>query len=107
MPLGFSSLPVTIGLESSRAGLDQAAREYMGWYGDPLASLASAQAADPDFMLGGILTGVLRLLSGETGGSQGVAACLAEAKARETRLSPWERQHLAAFEAWSGDQIGP
>ena len=40
MPLGFSSLPVTIGQETSRAGLDQAAREYLGWYGDPLATLA-------------------------------------------------------------------
>ena len=40
MPLGFTSLPVTLGQEASRAGLDQAAREYLGWYGDPLATLA-------------------------------------------------------------------
>ena len=66
MPLGFTSLPVTLGQEASRAGLDQAAREYLGWYGDPLATLAGTQESDPDFILGGILTGVLRLLSGET-----------------------------------------
>ena len=105
MPLGFPSLPVTIGQEASRAGLDQAAREYLGWYGDPLATLAGAQESDPDFILGGILTGVLRLLSGETGASTGVAGCLAEAKASEARLSPWERAHLAAFDAWSRDEI--
>ncbi len=91
MPLGFSSLPVTLGREASRAGLDQAAREYLGWYGDPLATLAGAQEADPDFILGGILTGVLRLLSGETGASADVAGGLAEAKASEARLSPWEQ----------------
>ncbi|MFI5016458.1 MAG: tetratricopeptide repeat protein [Dongiales bacterium] len=107
MPLGFTSLPVTLGREASRAGLDQAAREYLGWYGDPLATLAGTQESDPDFMLGGILTGVLRLLSGETGASAGVAGCLAEAKASEARLSPWERAHLAAFEAWSRDDIRP
>ena len=105
MPLGFTSLPVTLGREASRAGLDQAAREYLGWYGDPLATLAGTQESDPDFILGGILTGVLRLLSGETGASAGVAGCLAEAKASEARLSPWERAHLAAFDAWSRDEI--
>jgi tetratricopeptide (TPR) repeat protein len=107
MPIGFASLPVTLGQEASRAGLDQAAREYLGWYGDPLATLAASQGSDPDFILGGILTGVLRLLSGETGASAGVAGCLAAAKAREARLSPWERAHLAAFDAWSRDEIRP
>jgi tetratricopeptide (TPR) repeat protein len=105
MPLGFASLPVTMGQETSRAGLDQAAREYLGWYGDPLATLAGSRESDPEFILGGILTGVLRLLSGEPGGSAGVAANLTEAKASEARLSPWERAHLAAFAAWSRDEI--
>jgi len=105
MPLGFSSLPVTLGQEASRAGLDQAAREYLGWYGDPLAVLAGSREADPDFILGEILTGVLQLLSGEPGRSAGVAGCLAEAKAKEARLSSWERAHLAAFDAWSRDEI--
>jgi tetratricopeptide (TPR) repeat protein len=105
MPLGFASLPVTMGQETSRAGLDQAAREYLGWYGDPLAVLAGSRESDPEFILGGILIGVLRLLSGEPGGSAGVAANLTEAKASEARLSPWERAHLAAFAAWSRDEI--
>jgi tetratricopeptide (TPR) repeat protein len=105
MPLGFASLPVTLSREASRAGLHQAAREYLGWFGDPLASLAAAREADPDFILGGILTGVLRLLSGEPGAGAGVAGCLADARASEGRLSPWEKAHLAAFDAWSRDEI--
>jgi tetratricopeptide (TPR) repeat protein len=105
MPLGFSSLPVTLGREASRAGLDQAAREYLGWYGDPLAVLAGSRESEPDFILGGILAGVLRLLSGEPGASADVAASLAEAKASAARLSPWEQAHLAAFDAWSRDEI--
>ncbi|HEY2112557.1 MAG TPA: tetratricopeptide repeat protein [Dongiaceae bacterium] len=105
MPLGFSALPVTLGQEASRAGLDQAAREYLGWYGDPLATLGGSREADCEFILGGILIGVLRLLSGEPGTSAGVASCLAEAKAGAARLSPWERAHLAAFDAWSRDEI--
>lgn len=107
MPLEHSSPPVTAGRSHSRAALDRAAGEYLGWYGDPLATLGEAQSADPDFALGGILTGVLRLLSGERGDSPGVAEALAAARAAEARLSPWEKAHLAAFAAWSRDEIHP
>ena len=104
MPLGFSSLPVTIGQETSRAGLDQAAREYLGWYGDPLATLAGTQESDPDFMLGGILTGVLRLLSGENPARATRISALALGESPSRRLRCLEpRRHPPGDADLGGD----
>jgi tetratricopeptide (TPR) repeat protein len=103
MPL--DSVPITAGSKSARDALATATREYLGWFGDPLASLSGAVTADPDFAFGHALIGTLRVLSGEAGRSEGVQAALKAAKANESKPSPWERAHIAAFEAWANDQI--
>ena len=38
--------------ETSTDALDVALREYLGWTGDPVATLKAAVAADPGFILG-------------------------------------------------------
>ena len=39
MPLDLGSLPLTTGESASKAALNTAAREYLGWFGDPVATL--------------------------------------------------------------------
>jgi tetratricopeptide (TPR) repeat protein len=91
--------------EAHRAGFEQATREYLGWIGDPVATLATATDRDPDFALGHTLIGALRLLGGEPGGSEGVRAALTAARRNEAKLSAWGRAHVAALDAWAKDEI--
>ena len=100
MPLDSTIVP-----ETSRAALDQATREYLGWFGDPVATLSGAVERDPDFAVGHVLIGALRLLGGERGDSAGVREALAAARRHEAKLSPWERAHIAALDAWAKDEI--
>jgi tetratricopeptide (TPR) repeat protein len=100
MPLDSTVVP-----EASRAALDQATREYLGWIGDPVATLTGAVERDPDFALGHVLIGTLRLLGGEPGGSDGVQTALTAARKNEAKLGAWECAHIAALDAWSRDQI--
>jgi tetratricopeptide (TPR) repeat protein len=100
MPLDSTVVP-----ERSRAALGQATQEYLGWFGDPVATLAGAVERDPDFALGHVFIGALRLLGGEPGSSAGVQSSLAAARHNEARLSNWERAHIAALDAWARDEI--
>src|SRR3954463_7881413 len=103
MPL--DSVLGDLGSEGTRAALATATREYLGWVGDPLATLTTAVEAEPDFAFGHALIGGLRVLSGEPGRADAVQASLKAAKANEAKRSPRERAHIAAFEAWSKDEI--
>jgi tetratricopeptide (TPR) repeat protein len=91
--------------ENGRGLLASATREYLGWIGDPVATLTAAVESDPDFVLGHIWIGALRLLGGEPARSEGAQSAIAAAKTRESKLTEWERAHLAAMEAWSRDEI--
>ncbi|HVM85960.1 MAG TPA: tetratricopeptide repeat protein [Candidatus Binatia bacterium] len=103
MPLDSIEVPPSVG--SAAKAVAVATHEYLGWIGDPLATLTQAVEADPDFAFGHTLIGALRVLSGETGGSAGVQAALAAARKNEAKLGAWERGHIAALEAWAGDRI--
>lgn len=106
MSLDLASLPVTADSAASRQALQRATREYMGWFGDPVATMMSATEADPRFALGHVLTGVLRLLSGEVdSASPGLVANRAAIAVAKAKLTPWEKAHIAAFEAWGDGQI--
>jgi tetratricopeptide (TPR) repeat protein len=105
MPLDNASLQATTVSETGRRAIAQATDEYLGWIGDPLATLTAATEQDPDFSIGHMLIGDLRVLSGEPGHSDGVQSAIAAARARTAALSPWEKAHLAALEAWSKDEI--
>ncbi len=106
MPLDLGSLPLTTNQAASKAALNQAAREYLGWHGDPVATLNGAAEKDEGFAFGHVLNGVLRLLSGETEkASPGLAACRAAIEKAKPTMSGWERAHVAAFEAWHAGDI--
>ena len=100
MPLDSTVVP-----EASRTALDQATREYLGWFGDPVATLTAAVERDQDFALGHVLIGALRLLGGEPGGSAGVQSALTAGRRNEGKLGAWERAHIAALDAWAKDEI--
>ncbi|HYV88658.1 MAG TPA: hypothetical protein VFA91_08775, partial [Candidatus Polarisedimenticolia bacterium] len=66
MPLDLGSLPLTTSESASKKALNAAAGEYLGWFGDPVATLAGAADKDESFAFAHVLNAVLRLLSGET-----------------------------------------
>jgi tetratricopeptide (TPR) repeat protein len=105
MPLDIPMLPMTAERDASRDALAHAGHEYLGWFGDPLATLSAATAADPSFALGHVMTGVLRLLSGEPGTSPAVQRNREASAALRAGLSSREQAHVAAFEAWADGQI--
>lgn len=92
---------ITVGKAESRQRLTTALEQYLGWVGDPLAVLTEAASDDADFAHAHTLIGVLRLLSGEPGDSPAVQQALAAVEARAAVLTPFERDHLEAFRAWS------
>ena len=106
MPLDFSTLSLTASRESSRTALDQAASEYLGWVGDPIATLSAAAEKDDRFALAHVFTGVLRLLSGEVeGSSRGLVESRRRSAAAKPQLTAWEQAHIGAFEAWGDGEI--
>src|SRR5260370_38476024 len=106
MPPDFSSLPVTAGREASRTALDQAVCEYLGWVGDPIATLTAAAEGGEQFALGHVLTGVLRLLSGEIErASPGLAQNSAASKGAKQQLTPLGQAHVPASRARRDGQI--
>jgi tetratricopeptide (TPR) repeat protein len=106
MSLDFSTLTVTASQAASKGALDQAIGEYLGWVGDPIATLSHAAEKDEGFALAHVFTGVLRLLSGEVASaSPGLAESRRRSKAAKSQLTAWEQAHVAAFEAWGEDQI--
>ncbi len=106
MPLDLGSLPLTTAQSASKAALNAAAREYLGWFGDPVATLSGAADKDEGFAFAHVLNGVLRLLSGETdNASPGLVQCRAAIDKAKSTMTGWERAHVAAFEAWHGGDI--
>jgi tetratricopeptide (TPR) repeat protein len=87
--------------------LEIALGEYLGWTGDPVATLKSAISADPDLILGHTTLAALHSLGGIPGGAKPIQRALAAANALAAQASPHERLHLAAANAWAeGDIIG-
>lgn len=100
MSLGLSeTTAITAGLAASHAHLATALEQYLGWHGDPLATLQAASETDPTFVHAHTLIGVLRILSGEPGGSIAVRQAIRSATAAS--LTSHEQAHLDALLAWS------
>jgi len=78
-----------------------ALEQYLAWIGDPLATLQEVTERDPGFVQGHTLAGVLRILSGEPGGSPAVQQALTTVEAQAASLTQSEQAHLAALRAWS------
>ena len=107
MSLGFLSLPVTISQESSRTGLDQAARAYLGWYGDPLATLAGAKAAYRRARERGETHGFIKVLVdvGQTV-EVGQAVCVLEAMKMENHINAETAGTVREIRVKPGDTVG-
>ncbi len=83
----------------------QAVDEYLGWYGDPLASLNTALDADPGFLLGYTTIAALNALGGVPGGAEPIQSALRSAQALSTNASTREKLHLKAAQHWAQGKI--
>lgn len=90
---------------ANEAALNVALGEYLGWSGDPIATLSAAVEADPDFILGHTTIAALNSLSGVRGDAAQIRNALAAATARAGMATPRERLHLSAARAWAAGDI--
>ncbi len=85
--------------------LQTALHEYLGWTGDPVATLKAAVAAEPEMILGHTTLAALHSLGGIPGGAKPIQRALAAANALAGQASAQERLHLAAANAWAAGDI--
>jgi tetratricopeptide (TPR) repeat protein len=79
---------------------EEAARQTHGYYGNPLATIEEALAADPDFAMAHALRADLAVMSSEQAALPLIQASV-EALARIGSRATWrERAHVAAARAW-------
>jgi tetratricopeptide (TPR) repeat protein len=79
--------------------------EYLGWTGDPVATLKAGIAADPALILGHTTLAALCSLGGVPGGARPIQRALAAGNALAGQASVHERLHLAAANAWAAGDI--
>lgn len=87
------------------AAFTQAVDEYLGWYGDPVASLNKALDADPGFLLGYTTFAALHSLGGVPGEAEPIQTALKAAEALSTSASTREKLHLKAAQNWANGAI--
>ena len=93
------------GADTRAAALEETLAQYLGWNGDPVATLQAAVDADPDFVLGYSTLSAFNSLGGVKGDAAAVRLPLLAA-ARITRaLTPRERLHLSGAKAWADGDI--
>jgi tetratricopeptide (TPR) repeat protein len=85
--------------------LQNALAEYLGWTGDPVATLKAGIAADPQLILGHTTLAALCSLGGVPGGARPIQRALAAANALAGQATAHERLHLAAANAWAAGDI--
>jgi tetratricopeptide (TPR) repeat protein len=83
----------------------QAVDEYLGWYGDPLASLNQTLDADPGFLLGYTTIAALNALGGVPGTAEPIQGALRSARALSTSAGTREKLHLQAAQHWADGEI--
>ncbi len=91
--------------DTSNKALDVALGEYLGWTGDPVATLRAAVAADPGFILGHTTLAALHSLGGIPGGAKPIQRALEAANALAGAASSHQRLHLAAANSWAAGDI--
>jgi len=90
---------------TSNGALATALGEYLGWTGDPVATLKAAVAADPGFILGHTTLAALHSLGGIPGGAKPIQRALTAVNALAGAASPHERLHIAAANSWAEGDI--
>ncbi|MGY2485314.1 tetratricopeptide repeat protein [Cupriavidus sp. CP313] len=71
-----------------------------GYYGDPLAAIDTALAADPDFAMGHALRAALMVTSGDGTAEPMLRQSVEAGEALYGRANDRERRHIAAARAW-------
>ncbi|MBB5372047.1 tetratricopeptide repeat protein [Acidocella aromatica] len=87
------------------AAFAQAVDEYLGWYGDPMASLNKALDADPGFLLGYTTFAALHSIGGTPGDAEPIQTALKSAEALSTSATIKEKLHLRAAQDWARSAI--
>jgi tetratricopeptide (TPR) repeat protein len=94
-------MSLTIRDQAFNTAIDQ----YLGWYGDPVASLNTALDADPGFLLGHTTYAALHSISGVPGEDAAIQTALKSAEALATSATSREKLHLAAAQRWAKGEI--
>lgn len=95
---------MTHSLAAERA-LAAALAEYLGWNGDPLATLGAAVEVEPGFVLGHTTISALNSLGGAAGDSAAVRRGLAAAAAYVPAAGTRAKLHFSAAKAWADGEI--
>lgn len=87
---------------AAAAAFNAAIADYLEYRLSAGEKVKQVLAADPDFALGHILRGYFMLLIGSNATLPAARKALAQAQALAAGITPRERMHLAALEAWAG-----
>lgn len=87
------------------AAFARAVDEYLGWYGDPIASLNAVLAADPGHVLAYTTLAALNALGGVKSSDDAVQRPLRAATALAHEAGTREKLHLAAAARWAEGAI--
>ena len=93
-------LPVSTQNARSVEQYETALQLLNGYYGDPLAAIDTALAADPDFAMGHALRAALMVTSGDGIAEPMLRQSVEAGEALHTRANDRERRHIAAARAW-------
>jgi hypothetical protein len=100
-------VPVSTRNRASLAGYEAAADRFHSYFGDPLATIDGALAADPRFIMGHCLRAGMLLTTTEKGALPLARASVAAAESLSHLANDRERGHIAAARAWlAGDLEG-
>ncbi|EYS87862.1 hypothetical protein CF68_00810 [Cupriavidus sp. SK-4] len=93
-------LPVSTQNARSVEQYETALQLLNGYYGDPLAAIDTALAADPDFAMGHALRAALMVTSGDGTAEPMLRQSVEAGEALHGRANDRERRHIAAARAW-------
>ncbi|MDE2007070.1 MAG: hypothetical protein KGI51_10920 [Rhodospirillales bacterium] len=98
-------LPLSTDSAEAAALFDRAVDAYLKYHADTGRLAATAAAADPGFALGHVLRAYLLLLAAHPAQRADIAAASAAARAAARGLTPRERGHLDALDAWEAGAL--
>ncbi|AQV98777.1 peptidylprolyl isomerase [Cupriavidus necator] len=93
-------LPVSTRNARSVEQYEAALRLLNGYYGDPLATIDTALAADPEFAMGHALRAALMVAAGDGTAEPMLRQSVEAGEALHGRANDRERRHFAAARAW-------
>ncbi len=99
------NLPLSTDSAEAARLFDRAVEHYLKYHIDTMSLVGSALATDPDFVMAHCLKGYLLLTAANPANNTQIAATLAAAQANANATTQREKQHVAAFAAWSNGEL--